>query len=74
MKASHVDTLIGVLLKLAWVVVGIAVLSLAGCERRPCVRQACQREAVIVVVNSGIGVPIYDEVCHCVEYGDGGVK
>jgi hypothetical protein len=31
MKASHVDTLIGVLLKLAWVVVGIAVLSLAGC-------------------------------------------
>lgn len=54
----------------------LLVISLTGCDRRACARQQCQREVVLVVVNNGVGVPIYDDVCQCLEFAplDGGAK
>lgn len=54
----------------------LLLISLTGCDRRACVKQQCQREVVLVVVNGGVGVPIYDDVCQCLEFAplDGGAK
>lgn len=53
----------------------IALIGTSGCEKRPCLRQQCDNEIIVMQQVGQSIVPIYGEVCRCVEYGaapDGG--